>query len=60
MSGIELSKLNEDITEFIEIGLYVSPINTLTIGGTKLDPVEKANLGFLFDDQLKLDAQIIN
>jgi hypothetical protein len=52
-------KLNEDKTEFIEIGPYVSPISSLTIGDTILTPAEKAkNLGFLFDHQLNLDAQI--
>ena len=56
---VNFLKLNEDKTEFIEIGPYVSPVDTLTIDGTKLVPVEKAkNLGFLFDDQLNLDAQI--
>ena len=52
-------KLNEDKTEFIEIGPYVSPISSLTIGDTILTPAEKAkNLGFLFDHQMNLDAQI--
>ncbi|KAL5257842.1 hypothetical protein ACHWQZ_G012699 [Mnemiopsis leidyi] len=52
-------KLNEDKTEFIEIGPYVSPITSLRIAGTELKPVNKAkNLGFLFDHQMNLDAQI--
>ncbi|KAL5251958.1 hypothetical protein ACHWQZ_G014934 [Mnemiopsis leidyi] len=52
-------KLNEDKTEFIEIGPYVSPITSLRIAGTDLKPVDKAkNLGFLFDHQMNLDAQI--
>ncbi|KAL5252011.1 hypothetical protein ACHWQZ_G014978 [Mnemiopsis leidyi] len=52
-------KLNEDKTEFIEIGPYVSPITSLRIAGTELKPVDKAkNLGFLFDHQMNLDAQI--
>ena len=37
----------------------MSPISSLNIGGTTLKPAEKAkNLGFLFDHQLNLDAQI--
>ena len=57
--AVNFLKLNEDKTEFIEIGPYVSHIDALAIGGTKIIPVEKAkNLGFLFDDQLNLDAQI--
>ena len=56
---VNFLKLNEDKTEFIEIGPYVSPISSLNIGGTTLKPAEKAkNLGFLFDHQLNLDAQI--
>jgi hypothetical protein len=52
-------KLNEDKTEFIEIGPYVCPISSLTIRDTILTPAEKAkNLGFLFDHQLNLEAQI--
>ena len=59
--AVNFLKLKDDKTEFIKIGPYVSPINILTIGGTKLVPVEKAkNLGFLCDDQLSLDALEIN
>jgi hypothetical protein len=56
---VNFLKLNEDKTEFIEIGPYVSPVSSLDIGGATLKPAEKAkNLGFLFDHQLNLDAQI--
>ena len=57
--AVNFLKLNEDKTEFIEIGPYVSPIKSLRIAGTELKPVDKAkNLGFLFDHQMNLDAQI--
>ena len=52
-------KLNDDKTEFIDIGYYVSPIKSLNLGEFSFEPVTKAkNLGFLFDHQLNLNDQI--
>ena len=54
-------KLNHDKTEFMDIGYYVSPLKNLDIGGDELilSPVLAAkNLGFHFDDQLNMNAQI--
>ena len=55
--------LNDDKTEFMDIGYYVSPITTLDIGDTSSDlsvsPVLTAkNLGFYFDHRLSMDDQI--
>ena len=56
---VNFLKLNDDKTEFIDIGPYISPIQNLDLGELCISPVEKAkNLGFWFDHQLKLDAQI--
>ena len=52
-------KLNEDKTELLDIGPYVSTITSLDLGDLDITPVEKAkNLGFLFDHQMNLDAQV--
>ena len=52
-------KLNEDKTELLDIGPYVSPIKSVDLGGFSVVPVNKAkNLGFLFDHQMNLDAQV--
>jgi exonuclease III len=52
-------KLNEDKTELLDIGPYVSTVKSLNLGSLDINPVETAkNLGFLFDHQLNLDAQV--
>ena len=56
-------KLNDDKTEFIDIGYYISPIQSLDLGDSASDllvsPVLAAkNLGFHFDHQLSMDDQI--
>ena len=52
-------KLNEDKTELLDVGPYVSPISSLDLGGFSITPVQKAkNLGFYFDHRMSLDAQI--
>ena len=52
-------KLNDDKTEFIDIGPYVSPIQSLDLGCLSITPVSTAkNLGFIFDHQMNLDSQI--
>ena len=52
-------KLNEDKTEFVDIGPYVSPIKVLDLGETSVTPTEKAkNLGFVFDHRLSLSCQV--
>ena len=52
-------KLNEDKTELMDIGPYVSPIKSVNLGGFSINPVGKAkNLGFLFDHQMNLDDQV--
>lgn len=52
-------KLNDDKTQFIDIGYYESPINSLNLGEFSFEPVTKAkNLGFLFDHQLNMNDQI--
>ena len=51
-------KLNDDKTQFMDIGPYISPIQFLDLGEV-IDPVEKAkNLGFIFDHLMNLDAQV--
>ena len=53
-------KLNEEKTELLDIGPYISPVQYLDLGqGILIHPTDKAkNLGFMFDHQLNLDAQI--
>ena len=52
-------KLNDDKTEFIDIGPYISPISSLNFNELSIVPVKKAkNLGFIFDHQLNLSDQI--
>jgi hypothetical protein len=52
-------KLNDDKTEFMDIGYYVSPIKSLDLGEFSFEPVTKAkNLGFVFDHQLNMNDQI--
>ena len=56
---VNFLKLNDEKTEFIDIGPYVSPIQTMDLGDLLVSPVSKAkNLGFLFDHQMNLDSQI--
>ena len=55
--------LNDDKTEFIDIGYYVSPIQILDLGDAannlSVSPVLAArNLGFHFDHRLSMDDQI--
>ena len=57
--SVNFLKLNDSKTEFIDIGPYISNIHQLDLGELSISPVTKAkNLGFWFDDQLSLDAQI--
>ena len=57
--AINFLKLNEDKTEFIDIGYYQSPVSSLSLGNEVLKPVLKAkNLGFYFDHKMSLDAEI--
>lgn len=52
-------KLNDDKTEFLDIGVYESPLQSLVIDTVTLEPVTKAkNLGFVFDHRMSLDDQI--
>ena len=52
-------KLNDGKTEFLDIGPYVSPITSLNLGETSINPVDKAkNLGFVFDHKLSLLQQV--
>ena len=52
-------KLNDDKTEFLDIGFYVSPISSLDLGELAICSVKKAkNLGFIFDHQMNLNDQI--
>ena len=53
-------KLNDTKTEFIDIGVYESPLSTLILDDkVKIEPVLKAkNLGFIFDHQFNLNDQI--
>ena len=52
-------KLNEDKTEFVDIGVYQSPLKSLALDRVVMYPSKKAkNLGFVFDHQLSLDDQI--
>ena len=52
-------KLNEDKTEFLDIGPYISPIKELDLGDTSVIPTEKAkNLGFVFDHRMCLSSQV--
>ena len=56
-------KLNDDKTEFVDIGYYVSPIESLDLGHSacnlSVSPVLAAkNLGFHFDHRLSMDDQI--
>ena len=57
--SLNFLKLNDSKTEFVDIGPYISSLHTLDLGELSICPVKKAkNLGFWFDDQLSLDAQI--
>ena len=56
-------KLNDEKTEFLDIGYYVSPLSSLDLGESygelSIAPVLMAkNLGFYFDDQLNMNKQI--
>ena len=52
-------KLNEDKTEFIDIGYYKSPLSSITLDEEELSPILKAkNLGFHFDHRMSLDDQV--
>ena len=57
---VNFLKLNNDKTEVIEIGIYQNVVDSLSVSGINVVPKEKAkNLGFIFDDQLSLDKQIV-
>ena len=57
--ALNFLKLNEENTEFIDIGPYVSPVSSLDLNDLSIEPVKKAkNLGFVFDHQLSLNEQI--
>jgi hypothetical protein len=57
--AINFLKLNDDKTEFIDIGPYQSPIQSLKLDGMDIVPVKKAkNLGFVFDHLMSLDDQV--
>ena len=53
-------KLNDTKTEFVDIGVYQSPISSIHLDDkVNIKPVPKAkNLGFIFDHQLNLNDQI--
>ena len=54
-------KLNDDKTEFIDIGpyIYLSTISSLDFNYLSIVPVKNAkNLGFIYDHQLNLNVQI--
>ena len=52
-------KLNENKTEFMDIGLYQSNINEMHLQNEVSKPVLKAkNLGFYFDHTMSLDDQV--
>ena len=54
-------KLNEDKTAAMELGVFENCINTVPLGEHSIKLEEKAkNLGFYFDDQMALDAQVNN
>ena len=55
--------LNDEKTEFMDVGYYVSPIQTLDLGHDastlSVSPVlATKNLGFHFDHKLSMDDQI--
>ena len=52
-------KLNEDKTELLDVGPYVSPISSLDLSGFSITPAQKAKiLGFYFDHRLCMEDQI--
>lgn len=52
-------KLNEDKTEAMDIGYYVSTVESIDLGDSSIKPIAKAkNLGFLFDHRLNLSDQV--
>ena len=58
--ALNFLKLNDDKTELIDIGYYVSPVISLDIGTAVLEPQLAAkNLGFTFDHKMSLDDQVI-
>lgn len=57
--SLNLLKLNEDKTEFIDICIYESPLKLLALDSVLIYPSKKAkNLGFIFDHQMTLDDQV--
>lgn len=57
--SINYLKLNDTKTEFMDIGLYESPIKSLYLDGVTIEPCKKAkNLGFMFDHLMSLNDQI--
>ena len=52
-------KVNEDKTEFMEIGYYQSNLQSISLDKEVLQPAMKAkNLGFYFDHRMSLDDEI--
>ena len=48
--ALKFLKLNDNKTDFMEIGVYESCIGSLPLGSLSINPSEKAkNLGFMFD-----------
>ena len=57
--SLNFLKLNEDKTQFIDIGYYQSNLESLSLDKEVLQPVLKAkNLGFYFDHRLSLDDEV--
>ena len=57
--AVNYLKLNETKTEFMDIGLYKSPITSLNLDGVMIESCKKArNLGFMFDHTMSLNEQI--
>ena len=58
--SLNFLKLNDDKTEFVDIGVYESPIKSLVLSDeVEISPTMKAkNLGFVFDHQMNLDNQV--
>ena len=53
-------KMNADKTVYLDIGVYESPLNNITLSDKiTLEPQLKArNLGFVFDHQMNLDDEV--
>ena len=57
--ALNFMKLNDDKSEVIDIGYYISPVIALDLGTTVLKPQLAAkSLGFTFDHQMSLNNQV--